>query len=127
MRRIVRAAVVGAILGLAFAASQEHAQRVKDLTQLQGVRTNQLVGYGLVVGLDGTGDQTTQTPFTTQSLTNMLSQLGVQLPAGTSLQLKNIAAGVGAAGLPPFSRPGGGVGGPGFFMGNGKRFCGGDR
>ena len=57
MRRIVRAAVIGAILGLAFAASQVHAQRVKDLTQLQGVRTNQLVGYGLVVGLDGTGDR----------------------------------------------------------------------
>src|SRR3954467_12099808 len=92
MRRIVRGALVGTILGLGLAGSQVHAQRVKDLTQLQGVRTNQLVGYGLVVGLDGTGDQTTQTPFTTQSLTNMLSQLGVQLPAGTSLQLKNIAA-----------------------------------
>jgi flagellar P-ring protein precursor FlgI len=83
MRRIVRAALIGAILGLAIAASHVHAQRIKDLTQVQGVRTNQLVGYGLVVGLDGTGDQTTQTPFTTQSLSNMLSQLGVQLPAGS--------------------------------------------
>src|SRR3954466_8533455 len=106
MRRIVRAALVGAILGLAFAASQVHAQRVKDLTQLQGVRTNQLVGYGLVVGLDGTGDQTTQTPFTTQSLTSMLSQLGVQLPPGTNLQLKNVAAVMVTATLPAFAKPG---------------------
>jgi flagellar P-ring protein precursor FlgI len=109
MKRIVRAVLIGAILGLALAATQVHAQRVKDLTQIQGVRTNQLVGYGLVVGLDGTGDQTTQTPFTTQSLQNMLSQLGVQLPAGTQLQLKNIAAVMVTAALPAFSRQGGRV------------------
>jgi len=125
MRRIVRAAVVGAILGLAFAASQVHAQRVKDLTQLQGVRTNQVVGYGLVVGLDGTGDQTTQTPFTTQSLTSMLSQLGVQLPAGTSLQLKNIAAVMVTAVLPPFSRQGSLIDVTVSSMGNAKSLRGG--
>ena len=50
------------------------------MAQVQGVRTNQLVGYGLVVGLDGTGDQTSQAPFTIQSLTNMLAQLGVVVP-----------------------------------------------
>ena len=83
-----------------------HAQRVKDLATIQGVRNNQLVGYGLVVGLDGTGDQTTQTPFTIQSLLSMLNQLGVTLPPGTNLQLKNVAAVMVTATLPPFSRTG---------------------
>ena len=67
------------------------ADRIKDLASVQGVRNNQLVGYGLVVGLDGTGDQTTQTPFTTQSIINMLAQLGTTLPTTQSLQLKNVA------------------------------------
>lgn len=57
------------------------AERIRDLVSIQGVRDNALIGYGLVVGLDGTGDQTTQTPFTTQSLSNMLSQLGITVPA----------------------------------------------
>ena len=70
------------------------------------MRENQLIGYGLVVGLDGTGDQTTQTPFTVQSLATMLSQLGVTLPPGASLQLKNVAAVMVTAALPPFARPG---------------------
>ncbi|MBC7572894.1 MAG: flagellar basal body P-ring protein FlgI, partial [Herminiimonas sp.] len=65
-----------------------HAERLKDLATIQGVRQNQLIGYGLVVGLDGSGDQTTQTPFTVQSVVSMLQQLGVNLPAGTTLQLK---------------------------------------
>jgi len=125
MRRIVRAALIGAILGLAIAASHVHAQRIKDLTQVQGVRTNQLVGYGLVVGLDGTGDQTTQTPFTTQSLSNMLSQLGVQLPAGSQLQLKNIAAVMVTATLPAFSRQGSVIDVTVSSMGNAKSLRGG--
>jgi flagellar P-ring protein precursor FlgI len=83
-----------------------HAERIKDLANIQGVRANQLMGYGLVVGLDGSGDQTTQTPFTVQSLTNMLSQLGVQLPPGTNLQLKNVAAVMVTASLPAFANPG---------------------
>lgn len=83
-----------------------HAERIKDLASVQGVRDNQLIGYGLVVGLDGSGDQTTQTPFTVQSLTSMLSQLGVNLPPGTSLQLKNVAAVMVTAVLPPFAKPG---------------------
>ncbi len=82
------------------------AERIKDIATIQGVRSNQLIGYGLVVGLDGSGDQTTQTPFTVQSLTNMLSQLGVQLPQGTSLQLKNVAAVMITASLPAFAKPG---------------------
>jgi flagellar P-ring protein FlgI len=91
---------------LMLAVPAAHAQRVKDLAMVQGVRSNQLVGYGLVVGLDGTGDQTTQTPFTTQSLLSMLNQLGVTLPPGINLQLKNVAAVMVTAVLPPFSRQG---------------------
>ena len=80
--------------------------RIKELAAVQGVRSNQLVGYGLVVGLDGTGDQTTQTPFTTQSLNAMLQQLGVTVPAGTAMQLRNVAAVLVTAQLPPFAQPG---------------------
>jgi flagellar P-ring protein precursor FlgI len=82
------------------------AERVKSLVSVEGVRSNQLIGYGLVVGLDGSGDQTTQTPFTVQSVINMLTQLGVSLPASTSLQLKNVAAVMVTAALPAFARPG---------------------
>jgi flagellar P-ring protein FlgI len=82
------------------------AERIKDLATVQGVRPNQLIGYGLVVGLDGSGDQTTQTPFTIQSLTNMLTQMGVNMPQGTSMQLKNVAAVMVTTSLPPFSEPG---------------------
>ncbi|MDD5241553.1 MAG: flagellar basal body P-ring protein FlgI [Sulfuricella sp.] len=82
------------------------AERIKDIASIQGVRSNQLIGYGLVVGLDGSGDQTTQTPFTVQSIVSMLGQLGVNLPAGTNLQLKNVAAVTVTASLPPFAKPG---------------------
>jgi len=84
------------------------AERVKDLVSVLGVRDNQLLGYGLVVGLDGSGDMTTQTPFTVQSITNMLLQMGINLPSGSSstMQLKNVAAVTVTATLPPFSRPG---------------------
>lgn len=82
------------------------AERIKEIASIAGVRNNQLVGYGVVVGLDGTGDQTTQTPFTVQSMINMLSRLGVTLPPGQSLQLKNVAAVMVTADLPPFARAG---------------------
>ena len=82
------------------------AERVKDLASVQGVRSNQLVGYGLVVGLDGTGDQTSQTPFTLQSIKNMLARYGVTIPPGTNPQLKNVAAVTVTADLPPFAKPG---------------------
>src|ERR1700741_354957 len=83
------------------------AERIKDLASVQGVRSNQLIGYGLVVGLDGSGDQTTQTPFTVQSVINMLAQRAVNLPANaSSLQLKNVAAVMVTASLPPFVQPG---------------------
>ena len=82
------------------------AARIKEVAAVQGVRSNALSGYGLVVGLDGTGDQTTQTPFTTQSLNAMLQQMGVTVPPGTSMQLKNVAAVLVTAQLPPFAQPG---------------------
>ncbi|MGH8445037.1 MAG: flagellar basal body P-ring protein FlgI [Solimonas sp.] len=82
------------------------AERVKDLAAVEGVRSNPLIGYGLVVGLDGTGDQTTQAPFTTQSLKSMLAQLGITVPANVNPQLKNVAAVAISADLPAFSKPG---------------------
>ena len=87
-------------------ALPSRAERLKDLASIQGVRDNPLIGYGLMVGLDGSGDQTMQTPFTTQSLNNMLGQLGITVPAGTNMQLKNVAAVMVTATLPPFARPG---------------------
>ena len=80
-----------------------HAERLKDLTTIQGVRNNQLIGYGLVVGLDGTGDQT---PFTVQSIISMMQQMGVNLPPGTSVQLKNVASVIVTSSLPAFAQPG---------------------
>ena len=101
------------------------ADRIRDLTTVQGVRDNALIGYGLVVGLDGTGDQTTQTPFTTQTLTNMLSQLGITVPAGTNMQLKNVAAVMVTAKMPPFSRAGQAIDVVVSSMGNAKSIRGG--
>ena len=82
------------------------AARIKEVAAVQGVRMNQLVGYGLVVGLDGTGDQTTSAPFATQSLLALLQQMGVTVPAGTNMQLKNLATVMVTAQLPAFAQPG---------------------
>ena len=102
------------LVGLAWLAASSalwwpapsNAARIKEVATVQGVRSNPLVGYGLVVGLDGTGDQTTSAPFTTQSVAAMLQQMGVTIPAGTTLQLKNVAAVMVTAQLPPFAQPG---------------------
>jgi flagellar P-ring protein precursor FlgI len=106
--KILRQAAILACAALTLISLPAHAERVKDLASLQGVRQNQLLGYGLVVGLDGSGDQTTQTPFTTQAMLNMLSQMGANLPMdkASTIQLKNVAAVVITANLPPFARPG---------------------
>ena len=88
------------------ARAAARAERIKDLATVAGVRGNQLVGYGLVVGLDGTGDQTSQTPFTIQAIKNMLKQLGVLVPDNVNPQLRNVAAVTVQATLPPFSKPG---------------------
>ena len=101
------------------------AERIKDLASIQGVRSNPLVGYGLVVGLDGTGDQVRQTPFTQQSLTNMLSQLGVTVPQGTNMQVKNVAAVMVTATLPAFAQPGQSLDVVVSSMGNAKSLRGG--
>ena len=83
MHILLKALIASLSLTLACAGAAR-AERIKDMAQVQGVRTNQLVGYGLVVGLNGTGDQTSQAPFTVQSLTNMLAQLGVTVPANVT-------------------------------------------
>ena len=107
--RFLRAALLVAAL-LASAAiwwpAPAQAARIKEVASVQGVRSNQLVGYGLVVGLDGTGDQTTQAPFATQSLLALLQQMGVTVPAGTNMQLKNLATVMVTAQLPAFAQPG---------------------
>lgn len=105
--------------------SSARAERIKDLVSIQGVRPNQLIGYGIVVGLDGTGDQTTQTPFTVQSIAAMLSQMGVNLPPGTNLQLKNAAAVMVTATLPAFARPGQSIDVTVSSLGNAKSLRGG--
>ena len=105
VRTLITVAAVLASAALWWPAPAQ-AMRLKEVASVQGVRTNQLVGYGLVVGLDGTGDQTTSTPFTTQSLTALLQQMGVTVPAGTNMQVKNIAAVMVTAQLPPFAQPG---------------------
>ena len=80
-----------------------YAERLKDITSIAGIRNNQLVGYGLVVGLDGTGDKA---PFTTQTFRNMMSQFGIVIPQGVDPKLKNVAAVSIHAELPAFSKPG---------------------
>jgi len=103
------------------------AARIKEVASIDGVRTNQLTGFGLVTGLDGTGDQTTQMPYTTQGLRNYLEQMGIVLPADklSSLQLKNVAAVVVTAQIPPFARPGQVVDVVVSSMGNAKSLKGG--
>jgi flagellar P-ring protein precursor FlgI len=105
--------------------SSAFAERIRDLASIQGVRDNQLIGYGIVVGLDGSGDQTTQTPFTVQSIISMLSQMGVNLPQGTALQLKNVAAVMLTATLPPFAKPGQTIDVTASSIGNAKSLRGG--
>ena len=112
-------------VALSLVATVAQADRIRDLTSVQGVRENSLIGYGLVVGLDGTGDQTTQTPFTTQSLNNMLSQLGITVPAGTNMQLKNVAAVMVTASYPAFARQGQTIDVVVSSMGNAKSLRGG--
>ncbi|HZO23692.1 MAG TPA: flagellar basal body P-ring protein FlgI [Steroidobacteraceae bacterium] len=104
-----RSALLCALIALAVLAAgtpPAQAERIKDIASVSGVRTNQLVGYGLVVGLDGSGDQTSQAPFTIQSIANMLAKFGVTMPSNSNPQLKNVAAVTVTADLPPFSKTG---------------------
>ena len=106
VRWTVAAAFLAASSALWWPVPAQAAVRIKEVAAVQGVRSNQLLGYGLVVGLDGTGDQATQSPFTTQSLNALLQQMGVTLPAGVTMQPKNVAAVLVTAQLPAFAQPG---------------------
>jgi len=88
---------------LAVIAAPVAADRLKDLAKVKGVRNNQLIGYGLVVGLDGTGDKA---PFTNQTFRNMMNQFGITLPDGVNPNLANVAAVTISATLPPFAKAG---------------------
>jgi flagellar P-ring protein precursor FlgI len=105
MNRQIYSALLAAVV-LMLVMPVTHAERVKDIASVAGVRGNQLIGYGLVVGLDGTGDQTSQAPFTIQSIKNMLARFGVTIPPNANPQLKNVAAVTVTADLPPFSKQG---------------------
>ena len=122
------ALMVLAAIGASGLALPAHALRIKEVAAIQGVRSNQLTGYGLVVGLDGTGDQTTQMPYTKQALANYLEQMGISLPATgntAQLQLKNVAAVIVTAELPAFAQPGQGIDINVSSMGNAKSLKGG--
>ena len=105
---LVRAWAVGFLLLCLAALPAAQAARIKEVASIEGVRSNQLTGFGLVVGLDCTGDQTTQMPYTTQGLSNYMKQLGLTLPSAqlSQLQMKNVAAVLVTAQLPAFARPG---------------------
>ena len=124
LRRTLCLLFVSWLLSLA-SAVPAHADRVKDLAGVAGVRTNQLVGYGLIVGLNGSGDQTTQTPFTVQSIKNMLNQFGISVPPDVKSQLKNVAAVSLSATLPAFAKPGQTIDVTASSIGNAKSLRGG--
>jgi flagellar P-ring protein FlgI len=110
LRRVSRSALAGAIVialmvGMASAQSALALSRIKDLASIEGVRENQLVGYGIVVGLNGTGDTLNNSPFTKQSLTAMLERLGVNT-RGANMRTQNAAAVMVTANLPAFSTQG---------------------
>jgi flagellar P-ring protein precursor FlgI len=106
-------------------SSQLQAERIKDLSVVQGMRDNQLIGYGLVVGLDGSGDSVGQVAYTAQSLKNMLTQLGVVLPPGVTPKPKNVAAVMLHATLPPFIKKGQTIDVTASSVGNSKSLRGG--
>lgn len=91
------------ILTISIMIPTAQAERIKDITSIAGVRSNQLIGYGLVVGLDGTGDKA---PFTTQTFRNMMAEFGITIPNGVDPKLKNVAAVSITAEMPAFAKPG---------------------
>jgi flagellar P-ring protein precursor FlgI len=109
MTKTLRAAFLAAVMAVFIPAHAGASSRIKDLVNIEGVRENQLVGYGLVVGLNGTGDTLNNIPFTKQSLTAMLERLGVNIrgqAAQQSLRTGNIAAVMVTANLPAFGTQG---------------------
>ena len=105
LRCLLSCGLMAALLS-AVLPNDAQAERIKDIAMVEGARSNQLIGFGLVVGLDGTGDQVTQTPFTIQAARSMLQQFGVNLPPGVNPQTKNMASVMVTAELPPFTKPG---------------------
>jgi flagellar P-ring protein precursor FlgI len=104
-RQSGRAAIATVLILIAFCAPGAAASRIKDLANVEGVRQNQLIGYGLVVGLNGTGDTINNIPFTKQSLQAMLERLGVNI-RGATLRTGNVAAVMVTANLPAFGAQG---------------------
>ena len=102
---LLAAAALSGLSPVMIATVAEAAPRIKDIADFEGVRDNQLVGYGLVVGLAGTGDSLRNSPFTRQSLQAMLERLGVNAAAG-NLNTRNVAAVMVTANLPPFAAQG---------------------
>lgn len=129
LEKMLRAAIwltaLAASASLWWPTGASAATRIKEVATVQGVRSNSLAGYGLVVGLDGTGDQSQGAPFTAQSLVAMLQQMGVAVPAGVQLQAKNVAAVMVTATLPPFAQPGQAIDVNVSSMGNAKSLRGG--
>lgn len=124
IRWIVTAAALAASAALWWPLPS-HAARIKEVATVQGVRSNALIGYGLVMALDGTGDSSTGVPFLPQSMIALLQQNGVTVPQGANMQLKNVAAVMVTAQLPPFARPGQTIDVTVSSMGNAKSLRGG--
>ena len=106
LRSLVTALLAVCLAMPAWSGTGGGTERIRDLATVSGVRVNQLIGYGVVVGLDGSGDATGQVQFTGQSVQSLLSQFGVTLPPGVSPQMKNVAAVMVTAALPSFAQPG---------------------
>jgi flagellar P-ring protein FlgI len=124
LRWIVGLAAVAATAALWWPLPSQ-AARIKEVASVQGVRSNALVGYGLVMALDGTGDSSAATPFVPQSVIAMLQQNGITVPQGTNMALKNVAAVMVTAQLPPFAQPGQTIDVTVSSMGNAKSLRGG--
>ena len=127
LNRLTRCMAVLLCLSAGLISANAQAARIKEVAAIEGVRSNQLTGFGLLIGLDGTGDQTTQMPYTSQSLVNYLTQMGITLPGdmGSKLQLKNVAAVLVTAELPAFARPGQTIDATVSSLGNAKSLKGG--
>ena len=119
--------LAAAVLAIIFGGSvwPAHADRLKELVQVEGTRDNQLIGYGLVGGLAGTGDQTTQVPYTVQAIQNMMRQMGLTLSPQAFLQPTAVAAAMVTADLPAFMQVGQRIDVTVSAMGNAKSLRGG--
>ena len=123
--RLVLATIALLLVALGCGGAPARADRLKELVQVEGTRDNQLIGYGLVGGLAGTGDQTTQVPYTVQAIQNMMRQMGLTLPPAAFLQPTAVAAAMVTADLPAFLEIGQKIDVTVSAMGNAKSLRGG--